>query len=236
MTINSTKPVFLTFLFFLLVSTSSMTQAQTKVGIKAGVNFSNVIVKNENGNKENTQSIPGILLGFTLDIPVTGDFYIQPAISYSRKGFEQENGGFYGSATNFEVKAEYIQVPLIMLYKPQYGMGRLLIGAGPYIGYGSSGNWKSDTHVAIGDIIIGDKGDVIFRNDAVNGGDLESYTYGRPLDYGANFLAGYEFFGQLSVQLNAQVGLANLVPRFGGIEGQGKFKNKGFGISLGYKF
>lgn len=236
MTNNSIKLAFLTFLFFLLFTTSNLTHAQTKVGIKAGVNFSNVIVENENGNKENTQSIPGMLLGFTVDIPVTGDFYIQPAILYSRKGFEQKTGGFYGSATNFKVKAEYIEVPIIMLYKPRVGTGRLLVGAGPYIGYGSSGNWRSDTHVVIGDIVIGDKGDVIFRNDAVNGGNLESYTYGRPLDYGANFLAGYEFFGQLSVQFNAQVGLANLVPEFSGIDGRGKLNNKGFGISLGYKF
>ena len=236
MTQNSTKSVFLTILFVLLTTASNIIYAQTKVGIKAGVNFSNMMITNENGNKENTQSTPGFLLGLTADIPVTGDLYIQPAILYSNQGFKQETGGFYGSATNFEVKASYIEVPLNMLYKPRLGAGHLLVGAGPYIGYGTGGNWKSDTDVAIGDMIIGDKGDVIFRNDAVDGGNLESYTYGRPLDYGANFLAGYEFFGQLSVQFNAQVGLANLEPKFGGIERESKLKNTGFGISLGYKF
>lgn len=58
----------------------------------------------------------------------------------------------------------------------------------------------------------------------------------RPLDYGAGFLAGYEFFLKLSVQCNAQIGLANLVPEFGGFQSKDKLKNTNFGISAGYKF
>ncbi|OKS86060.1 hypothetical protein RG47T_1507 [Mucilaginibacter polytrichastri] len=213
-----------------------MANAQTKFGIKAGVNFTNVIMKDENGNKTNTQSMPGILLGLTVDIPVAGDFYIQPAAQYSRKGYKQETGGFYGSATNFKVNASYIEVPINLLYKPHLGTGNLLLGAGPYIGYGTGGNWKSENDAAIGDMIVGKKGDVIFKNNAMDGGDINSYLYGKPLDYGLNFLAGYEFFNKLSVQLGAQVGLANLQPHTDGVTREGKLKNSGFGISLGYKF
>ena len=50
-----------------------------------------------------------------------------------------------------------------------------------------------------------------------------------------NFLAGYEFFGRLSIQLGVQLGLANLEPEIDGIKREGKLKNAGFGISLGYK-
>lgn len=235
MTQNSTKSVFLTILFVLLTTASNIIYAQTKVGIKAGVNFSNMMITNENGNKENTQSTPGFLLGLTADIPVTGDLYIQPAILYSSKGFKQETGGFYGSATNFEVKASYIEVPLNMLYKPRLGAGHLLVGAGPFMAYGTGGNWSSDTDILIGDIRIKGEGNVAFRNDGSIRNDAE-YTYGRPLDYGANFLAGYEFFGQLSIQFNAQVGINDLKPEVDGVKREGKLKNKGFGISLGYKF
>ena len=233
---NLTKPVFLAFLFSLLISVSSFTYAQTRIGIKAGVNFSNVMMEDEDGNKANTKSMPGIRLGLTADIPLKGDFYLQPAILYSRKGFKQETGGFYGSATNFEVKAFYMEVPLNILYKPGLGSGHLLVGAGPYIGYGTGGNWKSEGGVILGDMMIGDKGDVIFRNNSAEGGGLESYTYGRPLDYGANFLFGYEFLAKLSVQLNAQLGVANLKTHFDGFERESKLKNTGFGISFGYKF
>ncbi|WP_074488806.1 porin family protein [Mucilaginibacter polytrichastri] len=230
------RKLHLLILFSVLITTVNMANAQTKFGIKAGVNFTNVIMKDENGNKTNTQSMPGILLGLTVDIPVAGDFYIQPAAQYSRKGYKQETGGFYGSATNFKVNASYIEVPINLLYKPHLGTGNLLLGAGPYIGYGTGGNWKSENDAAIGDMIVGKKGDVIFKNNAMDGGDINSYLYGKPLDYGLNFLAGYEFFNKLSVQLGAQVGLANLQPHTDGVTREGKLKNSGFGISLGYKF
>lgn len=224
-----------TIFLLTLIATFSIAKSQTKVGIKAGVNFSNMMIINENGNKENTQSTPGILLGLTSDISIIGDFYIQPAILYSSKGFKQETGGFYGSATNFEVKAEYIEVPINMLYKPRLNGGHLLLGAGPYISYGTGGNWKSDTDILIGDIRIKGEGNVAFRNDGSIRNDAE-YTYGRPLDYGLNATLGYEYPKRLSLQFNAQVGLANLEPKFGGTESKGKLKNTGFGISLGYKF
>lgn len=219
-----------------LTTTVNTAQAQTKVGIKAGVNFSNVMMRDENGNKINTQSVPGILVGITVDIPVAADFYIQPAAQYSRRGYKQETGGFYGSATNFKVNASYIQVPINLLYKPHLGTGNLLLGAGPYIGYGTGGNWKSDNDAAIGDINVGKKGDVIFKNNAMDGGDLNSYLYGKPFDYGLNFLAGYEFFSKLSAQLGAHLGLANLQPHVDGATREGKLKNSGFGITLGYQF
>jgi len=193
-------------------------------------------MKDENGKKAKTQSTPGIQLGLTVDIPVIADLYVQPAFLYSRKGFEQKTNGFYGSASDFKVKADYIEVPVTILFKPQLGIGHLLVGAGPYVSYGTGGNWTSGSSAAIGDIMVGDHGDVIFRNDASKGGSIESYTYGRPLDYGAGFLAGYEFRRKLSVQFNAQIGLANLVPEFSGFERKDKLKNTNFGISAGYKF
>ncbi|MCH5688282.1 hypothetical protein LWM68_30900 [Niabella sp. W65] len=60
--------------------------------------------------------------------------------------------------------------------------------------------------------------------------------YSKPFDYGANLLAGYELKGKYSAQLNAQLGLANLEPTNNGEKTGSKFKNVGFGISLGYKF
>jgi hypothetical protein len=230
------RKLHLMILLPILVATINIANAQTKVGIKAGMNFLNVMMNDENGNKIKTQSVPGILLGLTVNIPVTGDFYIQPGVQYSRKGYKQETGGFYGSSTNFKVSASYIEVPINLLFKPRLGAGNLLLGAGPYIGYGLGGNWKSDNDAANGDMIVGKKGDVIFKNNAMDGGDLNSYLYGKPLDCGLNFLAGYEFLSKLSVQLGAQLGLANLQPHIDGTERKGKLKNSGFGITLGYKF
>lgn len=48
----------LTIFSFILTAAFNIANAQTKVGIKAGVNFSNVVMKDENGSKQNTQSTP----------------------------------------------------------------------------------------------------------------------------------------------------------------------------------
>ena len=228
------KKIQLSLLLIVLTSASGIVYAQTKFGIKAGVSFSNVTDKAEDGNKSGTQNMPGFLIGFTADLHLAGDFYIQPALQYVRKGFKQDNGGFYGSATNFQVKADYIELPVNVLYKPKLGMGRLLLGAGPYIAYGSGGNWKSDTDILIGDVREKGNGSVEFRNDGSVRNDSE-YTYGRPIDYGVNATLGYEFRERLSLQLTGMLGIANLVPHFNGYQPEGSLRNKGFGISIGYK-
>lgn len=81
--------------------------------------------------------------------------------------------------------------------------------------YGIGGKWKSDA----GDI------DVEFGN-----GDDDDV---KPFDMGANLLFGYEFASKLSVQMNAQLGLLNLMPKG---DSDNSLKNTGFGISLGYRF
>jgi len=221
-------------LLIVLFSTCGIANAQTKFGITAGVSFSNVTEKAENGGKAGTQSLPGLRVGLTADIRLAGDFYAQPALLYARKGFKQESGGFYGSATNFQVRADYVELPVTFLYKPKMGMGRLLLGAGPYIAYGAGGSWESDTDIMIGDIMMKGNGNVVFRNDASVRNDSE-YTFGKPLDYGFNATLGYAFLEHLSVQLTGMIGLADLVPHFNGYQPGGSLRNKGLGISVGYK-
>jgi carbohydrate-binding DOMON domain-containing protein len=223
----------LLLLIVALISQINIVKAQTKIGIKAGMNFSNVIMKDEDGNQTATQSMPGFHVGANVEIPIADDFYIQPGVLYSTKGFKQKENGFAYS-TNFRATASYIEVPVNVLYKPKLAAGRLLLGAGPYLAYGTGGTWRSDTNIQIGDVVGGNVGKIIFRKDLADG-EYETYLYGKPLDYGVNFLVGYEFSNQLSVQLNAQAGLANLEPAYGGIKHGGKLKNTNFGISVGYK-
>lgn len=221
-------------LLTLLISFKTAT-AQTKLGVRAGFNAASAIIKNEDDNENSTQSIPGIHVGLTVELPIKAGFYLQPAALYSTKGFKQKDNWFSGKENDFKAKVSYIEVPINLLYKPAVGTGTLLLGAGPYVGYGTSGKWETDTDVLIGDIRIDNQGDIIFKNDVMDG-EFGNYLYGKPWDYGVNVLAGYEFFRTLSIQLNAQLGLANLQPEVDGIKRGGKFKNTSLGISLGYKF
>lgn len=213
----------------------NISQAQVKFGVRAGVNFSKAILNSEEFGKPATDPKTGIVLGITADIPVHNDFYLQPAFLYADKGFILESN-YNSTATNkFVVTASYFEIPLTVLYKPQLGAGKLLLGAGPYIGYGTGGKWKSDIGFLVGDVVTSNHGDVIFRNDAVDG-EYENYLYGKPIDYGATVTAGYEFLNHLAVQFNAQFGLANLQPKYDGRKQEGSLKNKSIGFSLGYKF
>jgi hypothetical protein len=224
----------------LLLSIFAVTQtanAQTKVGLRAGVNFSNLKYEDELGKKTDTKPVSGIQIGLTADIPLVGSFYVQPGLVYAQRGFKEETGATLGYGVNFEVKADYFEIPVNFLFKPEIGSGKVLIGAGPYVGFGSGGSWTSDSQVVVqGDIAIGNKGDVIFRNDGSEGLNLESYNYGRPVDYGAGFLLGYEHKSGVFLQGNAQIGVANLQSRFGDFQPKGSKRNNSFGLSIGYKF
>lgn len=209
--------------------------AQIKVGIRTGVNLTSANLESRDGEKYTTGSIPRFQIGLTVDIPLAGDFYLQPAALYSGKGFKQHDSWFAGANNEFKVRVSYIEVPLNFLYKPRLGTGRLLLGLGPYVAYGTGGRWKSDSDVAIGDILIENYGDVIFRDDIVDG-EWGNYLYGRPWDYGAGIMVGYEFLDRFSVQLNGQFGIANLHPKVDGADLGGKIKNNGYGISVGFNF
>ncbi len=222
-------------ILLILITSFKITTAQTKFGVKTGLNITSAIMEDENGDKNSTKPTPGFHIGLTVDIPLFPDFYLQPAALYSNKGFRQTDSWFSGSGNELKLTVSYFEVPVNFVYKPKFGTGRLLLGAGPYAGYGTGGKWKSETNVTIGDIVIDNKGAVIFKNDSMDG-EFGNYLYGKPWDYGVNVLAGYEFFEAISVQLNAQLGLANLAPDVDGQKRDGKLKNTGFGISVGYKF
>lgn len=227
--------VFTFFTLWLILSAGHSAHAQTIWGIKAGVNFSSAAIEDEAGSESPTQAIPRLHIGFTIDIPMAADFYIQPGLLYAGKGFKQSGNWFSGAANEFEARVSYLEIPVNVLYKPQLGIGKLLFGAGPYISYGTGGKWESEREVHIGDIVIENQGDVIFKNDFMDG-EFGNYLYGRPLDYGMGMLAGYEFFGKLAIQFNAQWGLANLIPEVSGVSRDGHVRNKSVGFSIGYKF
>ena len=56
------------------------------------------------------------------------------------------------------------------------------------------------------------------------------------LGFGGNLLVGYELTSKISFQLNAQLGMSNLDSKLEGEKQDGKTKNTGFGISVGYRF
>ncbi len=236
------KRLFLLGLAFTACCFFIQVNAQVDFGVRAGGNFFNVSSKDAGGNKTDDFSLnPGFHFGITVGATIADKLELQPGLLFYTKGFQGEyiepTVTTASTATAF-----YLELPVNVIYKPELGTGNLLLGAGPYIAYGVGGNFTRTTKVwneieEVGSFITTTKEELKmqFVNDRADA-NARKILYGKPFDYGANLLAGYELKNGLSAQLNAQLGLANLTPLDDGKKQDGSLKNVGFGISLGYRF
>ena len=110
------------------------------------------------------------------------------------------------------------------------GTGHLLLGIGPYVALGVGGKVKFDGGGS------SQSADIKFKN-TVKADDPDDVVLFKPVDAGANMLAGYEFNNKVSFQLNVQLGLTKINPEYEGDNNdKTSAKNTGFGFSLGYRF
>jgi hypothetical protein len=223
-----TKILFMA-LAFMLSATLAIGQityeAKPAIGILGGVNFQNLNGKDRSGDKLENDMIIGYHVGVNVQIPLVPEFYFQPGLLFSTKGAKSVDGPLTST-----YKLSYLELPLNLVYKGLLGTGYVMIGFGPYLGYGIMGKAKFEG----GSISYED--DIEFKN-TVESGDPLTKTYFKPLDVGGNVFVGYETAGGLFFQLNSQLGLISINPednRFP--ENDLSIKNTGFGLSLGYRF
>lgn len=218
---------FLVATLLLLGSTAYAQDQRTSFGIRGGVNFQNIAGTDYNGSDLDFGLITGYHLGVSVNIPIAPDFYFQPGLLYTTKGGKTEND-FLGIASALEYNLSYLELPLNFLYRPALGNGHLILGFGPYIGYGISGRSKYTISS------VSSERDIDFTNDYDGLYDSDKMN---PLDIGANLFFGYEFPIGVFIQLNTQLGLTKINSNNNTLSNdQTSFKNIGFGLSLGYQF
>jgi len=196
-------------------------------GILAGVNFQNLNGKDFDGSKLKNDLVIGFHAGVNVQIPIAPEFYIQPGLLFSTKGAKNTE-----SEISRTYQFYYLELPINLVYKGALGNGFVLVGFGPYVGYGIKGKLTHE-----GGVFGKVESDVEFKN-VVEATDPLTTPYYKALDYGANVFAGYEMLSGIFFQINSQLGIANIYPedrRFpdGGTR---EVKNTGFGLSLGYRF
>lgn len=206
---------------------ASYTNAQTSFAIRAGVNWQNINGEEQDGTKLDYKMATKFHVGLQADIPVATDFYFQPGLIFTTKGARLEET-IVGENFKVNINIAYIDIPLSLVYKPEVGAGRIILGFGPYVGIGVGGKQKIEFGAQK------DEEKINFTND-VKPVDPDNVTYYKRIDGGANVFVGYEFTKNLFLQLNTQLGLVNIQPKDEG-QDDGKAKNTGFGISLGYRF
>ncbi|MBK1439829.1 PorT family protein [Parapedobacter sp. ISTM3] len=225
-------------LFFLLALMGITTAcfAQLRWEMKAGLSYSKVTGKDPDGNKANTYSVPGIYLGLGAALYLSDQFAIRPIFQYARRGFKQPEVSYLGWGSDFEARVSYIELPVDLLYSPRIGPGKLLVAAGPYVGYGTEGTWTTSGPVLLGDIMIDGKGDIAFQNDNSYAADMNTHVYAKPWDYGAHLQLGYAFFSQYALTFDMQLGIADLQPKWADFNPESTVKNRSFAVSLVYRF
>jgi hypothetical protein len=189
--------------------------AQT-FGIKGGLNLSDMLTK-DNTQTYSTKMIPGIHLGATVGIPLSGkSILFEPGIFFNMKGSKyQENE--YSETLNLN----YLDIPLNL--KAVFGSDKIKgFGTlGPYIGIGLSGKdkWTYTTGGQSG-------------SETVKWGSNADNDLLKRFDFGVGIGAGV-IFGNLLAGVSYNLGLANISSDTS--DGT-KVKNKVLQISLGYLF
>ncbi|MGX5818271.1 porin family protein [Chitinophaga lutea] len=186
--------------------------AQVKFGVVAGPSFSSYTYKIL-GDKETSKMMTGFRAGFTADLPLGDDFYIQPSLLYVGKGGKNDDGPI-----DLKTRINYLELPLNFMYKAEVGTGAIFIGLGPYVALGLSGTREAN--------VAGSK----VKND-IEWGDETGKM--KKFDAGGNFQFGYELPMGLNFGLYTDLGLVNLA---GNGDSDNSFRNTSFGVTVGYKF
>ncbi len=130
----------------LIITTFSFAQVLPSFGVRAGVSYAGVsgdAANNLNnlvdlaGGAITTANTTGFFAGGYVDIPVAGNFSIEPGLYYTQKGYEM-NGAlnlkgvdFIGAAAKAKLQLQYVDVPVLLKGK----FGGFEIFAGPQVSY-----------------------------------------------------------------------------------------------------
>lgn len=189
-------------------------------GVKAGLALPNQTAS-AMGLSVSTSSKTSFYVGAVANINLSPMFTFQPGLTFIGKGgkvdfsdiaeefgFDEDDVADMKATTNMS----YLELPLNLLANFAAGNGKVFIGAGPFAAYALSGNDK----------VGGEKVDYEFGS-----GDDQV----KRMEFGLNFLGGYQLKSGLNIHAGYGLGLSNLQN-----SSNEKVKNKVFTVGLGFNF
>lgn len=206
---------------------ASAASAQISLGGQAGAVFSKPSTELSTGVPGlsfDIKSRTGFSAGLIADIPLgEGGFRFMPELYYVGKGvIANASIDLLGQQIKAESKTNisYIDLPINFAYAIELGGNRLMVGAGPYAGFGLSG--KTIATTTANGVSQEEEENIEFGNGS---GQFDR------MDFGANFMAAYILNNGLMLKVNYSLGLVNLSN-----DPDTDYKNRFFGVSLGYFF
>lgn len=121
----------------LFITGAAYAQSPVRLGVKAGLNLSNII-KDDGNNDFETEMLPGFNAGLTLDINLIEGLGFTPELLYSTKGYKSNTAfGEFTQTTHF------IDVPILASIR--LGGSGLNLVAGPQVSFLLKTNNKFET-------------------------------------------------------------------------------------------
>lgn len=82
-----------------------------KIGIKGGLNLSNIIKTGD--NNFSTEFKPGINAGLVLEVPIVKTFSFAPELMFSQKGYKTSGSSLIGGPYDYSVTTNFIDIPIL---------------------------------------------------------------------------------------------------------------------------
>ena len=219
------KKAFINSSLMLLLLITTQTFAQIKFGVKAGLNLSNMLAKdNDQTYSENFKMKPGFHVGATVEFPIVKRFSFEAGLLLATKGTKMNEKETFGNETS-ELKGKinlfYLDIPLTAKVTFDIGSAKIYGAFGPYLGIGLKGKSK---------IEITAMGETETDNETIKFGSGDDQV--KRLDYGLTAGAGVEI-NSAQIGISYGLGLANLNNN---TDNGAKTQNRVLEISVGYKF
>ncbi len=197
----------LTLIFTVFIFTSaSFSQRQVAIGLEGGLNLANANIK----PSFNTGSKTGFMVGGFVDIGVSKNVSIKPAIRYIMKGFEIRNN----NGITFTENLSYIEFPMLVNVNLPLNQVKPYFELGPTLGVQLSANEEA--------------------TDGVNFQESDVSTSYESIDFGLYLGSGMEFKvadrTDIFTGIGYSLGFSNI------LKNSTNVKNNGFRFTAGIKF
>ena len=142
--------VLCTISFLVFSAASGVAQIPVTIGLRAGVNFADVSVSGlEPGVSLSTSTRTGLIVGGTVELGLSGPFFVEGGIVYAQKGAEFDLSQFGVSGTG-KLKGDYLEIPVTL--KAKFGVADVkpYVYAGPNIGF----NLSAESEITVGGVTV----------------------------------------------------------------------------------
>ena len=202
-----------------LVSMSAFAQTKeprkVKYIVKGGLTFPKFLYSGKN-DVSTVRSNTEFYVGALASVPVCKTLSVQSGLSLVGKG----NRAAYANYVEY-IDLLYLEIPANLIATFDAGKtGSVFVGAGPYLGFGLRGGIRKDY-----------RGDIPTEFEDITFGNSPNMYQG--VDFGFNFLLGYQLKNGFGVNGGYNLGITNV---YNDPTTEQKIMNSGFSIGLSFAF